>query len=450
MASKKLNRRDFLRLGILAAGGVVLTACKKWVTSLGFNDERPNFLIIVTDDQRYDSMQYMPRTQALIFDQGVTFNHGYITTPLCGPSRCSILTGMYAHTHGVRDNADDVFDKTTFAKHLQDNGYYTGLVGKYLNLWSQKDKPRPEFDYWVAFSRGESRYNNPRLNVNGEWIRHQGQYITYALGDYTLDFIENAVKKRKPFCLYFAPNAPHEPATPAKEDKDLQIILPEHPPNFNEQDVSDKPDWLANTPLLTDEQIQELDAFRRDQTLTLFSLDRVIDNLIGKLDEKSLLDNTVIVFFSDNGKLWGEHRMRSKNSFYEEASRVPFALRYPPLVPTPYVEEKMVANIDIAPTLYELAEIPTPPEVDGNSLVPLLRTGATLREGILLEGWPGRGFYSAYHTERYVYAETRGDKSEFYDLESDPYQMENAIDKPEHQEIIAKLKSLLNSIQEKS
>src|SRR5262245_30752619 len=133
------------------------------------DDNRPNFLVIITDDQRYDTMQYMPRTQELIFDQGVTFVHGYITTPLCCPSRASILTGMYAHNHEVYDN-DRELNSRTMIDDLDENGYYTGLVGKYLNTW--KGEARPEYDYWVSFSRGESRYNNPLLNVNGEWIRH--------------------------------------------------------------------------------------------------------------------------------------------------------------------------------------------------------------------------------------------------------------------------------------
>lgn len=447
---KKLSRRDFLRLSTLTAGAATLTSCEKWLVSAGLKEERPNFLIIYTDDQRYDSMAYMPRTQGLIFDQGVTFNHGYISTPLCGPSRCSILTGMYAHSHNIRENQDTGFDETTFAKYLQDDGYYTGLVGKYLNEWRVKDDPKPEFDYWRAISRGESRYNNPDIMVDGEWVRHQGQYITDAFGDYCLEFIDDASKKLKPFCLYFAPNAPHEPATPALEDKFLKIDLPEFPPNFNEKDISDKPNWIAEKePLFDDQKIHEINEFRNDQLLTLRSLDRNIERIIRKLEEEELLDKTVVIFLSDNGKLWGEHRMTSKNSFYEEASRVPFALRYPPLVPTPYIEEKPISNIDIAPTLYDLARIPIPQEVDGESLVPLLLAGNMQRAGILIEGWPGRGHYAAYHLGNYVYAETGGDKSEFYDLDKDPYQLENRIDEPEYQAMIEKMKIALDEVREK-
>jgi arylsulfatase A-like enzyme len=157
-------------------------------------DTRPNILIIVTDDQRFDTMDVMSETRSWIFDQGVTFSNGFVTTPLCCPSRASILTGMYAHNHGVREN-EDTLEHTTFIEILSKNGYYTGLVGKYLNSW--KGEPRPEYDYWVSFSLGETRYYNPRLNVNGEWIRHQDQYVTYALGDYAIEFLNKAARQRK-------------------------------------------------------------------------------------------------------------------------------------------------------------------------------------------------------------------------------------------------------------
>lgn len=142
--------------------------------------------------------------------------------------------------------------------------------------------------------------------------------------------------------------------------------------------------------------------------------------------------------------------MISKNSPYEETARVPFALRYPPLVPVPYVEERVIANIDIAPTLYDLAKIPIPEKVDGESLVRLFNNEDNWREGILIEGWPGRGIYSAYHAGRYVYIETEGDKSEFYDLDEDPYQLDNAIDILEYQQIIEYMKSKLAELKAKA
>ena len=407
-------------------------------------DKRPNILIIVTDDQRYDTMQYMPETQRHIFDQGVSFTNGFITTPLCCPSRSSILTGMYAHNHGVHTNEGDL-KLPTFMELMHANGYYTGLVGKYLNSW--KGDPRPEYDFWVSYAKGETRYYNPRLNVNGEWIRHDGQYVTYVLGDYVIDFLKKAAKKNEPFILLYTPNAPHDPVTPAKEDEGLFPDLPPYrPPSFNEADISDKPAWLASQPLLTEEEIKNVDTFRRNQILTLVSLDRTIARVMDELKAQGMLDNTFILFLSDNGKFWGEHRITSKNGIYDEASRVPYAIRYPPLIPQPRADDHIVANIDIAPTALDLAGIPIPANMDGMSLVKLLSGQTEWRKGILLEGWPGRGIYTAVHTAHYVYSETTGDRSEFYDLVKDPFQLENLIDHPDYQELIQEHRDLLHTI----
>lgn len=408
--------------------------------------ERPNFLIIVTDDQRFDTMDYMPDTQRMIFDQGVTFESGYITTPLCCPSRSSILTGMYAHNHGVREN-EDRLNHTTFVEIMHENGYYTGLVGKYLNSW--KGEKRPEYDYWVSFFRGETVYYRPDLNVNGKWVRHgEDEYVTYLLGDYAVQFLDEAARQDKPFLLLFTPNAPHKPTTPAVEDLDLLPDLPPHrPPNFNEADMSDKPEWLANRPLLSNEQIAEIDKYRRDQLLTLISLDRTIARVMNQLANTGELDNTVVIFLSDNGQFWGEHRFETpKNRYYEEVIHVPFALRYPPLVPTPYVEDRLVANIDIAPTLLELAGIPIPSSVDGESLVKLLTGSGPWREHLLIEGGILDGTYVGVRSERYFYGEN-DTYPEFYDLQTDPYQLQNLIHEPQYQGMIAQYKSLMDGLQ---
>jgi len=405
------------------------------------DDPRPNFLVIISDDQRYDTMEYMPKTQELIFDQGVTFSHAYITTPLCCPSRSSMLTGMYAHNHGVLENSMEL-KLETVVNALHKNGYYTGLVGKYLNSWD--GEKRPEFDYWVSYANGETRYNNPNLNVNGTWQRHQGRYVTYVLGDYAQEFINLAAKKNQPYALIVAFNAPHEPVTPADEDKGkLKDLPPYRPPNFNETDMSGKPQWMVQRPLLNETDIANIDTFRRNQNLTLLSLDRAVEKIIGTLAESKTLENTMVFYISDNGMHYGEHRLDSKNTYYEEAVLVPFAIRYPALVPNPYIENRVVANIDITPTLYELANIPIPENVDGLPLTRLFDPNGSWREGVLLEGWPPRGIYGAIHTEQYLYAETVDDTAELYDLKLDPYEMTNLTEDPAYQEVKAHLKALL-------
>ena len=296
-------------------------------------------------------------------------------------------------------------------------GTTQGWSGKYLNSWD--GEKRPEFDYWVSYANGETRYNNPNLNINGTWQRHQGQYVTYVLGNYVQEFLNLAAKKNQPYVLIVAFNAPHDPVTPADEDKGKLKDLPAYrPPNFNEADMSGKPEWMAQRPLLNETEIAEIDAFRRNQDLTLLSLDRTIEKIMGTLVETKTLDDTMVFYISDNGMHYGEHRLNSKNTYYEEAVHVPFAIRYPPLIPNPYIENRVVANIDIAPTLYELAGLPIPENVDGLSLTKLFNPNGTWREGVLLEGWPPRGVYSAIHTEQYLYAETVDDIAELYDLKT--------------------------------
>jgi arylsulfatase A-like enzyme len=405
------------------------------------NDKRPNFLIIITDDQRFDTMQYMPNTQKLIFDEGVTFSSGFITTPFCCPSRSSILTGMYAHNHYVHVN-EDKLNFPTVIEDLHKNGYYTGLVGKYLNSW--KGEPRPEFDYWVSFFGGTvPSYYDPDLNINGTWEKKTG-YITYLFKDYVIDFLGKATNQRKPFILFFTPNAPHAPFTPLKEDKGLYQDLPSfRPPNYNEEDVSDKPKSITGKALFTEEDVKTIDTTRRRQILTLTSLDRSIGEIMNKLKETGELDNTVVIFISDNGIHWGEHRLSGKSSAYEESIKVPFAMRYPALIPTPYTENKLVANIDIAPTIYELSETRPPDNVDGLSLVNLFKGGDNWRSHLLLEAWPDRGHWTAIRTDSCIYIETDNDASEFYDLTVDPYELTNMIKDPQYQSLISDLKAYL-------
>lgn len=425
---------------------VFITAILLSISGCGLikEDTRPNILIIVTDDQRLDTMDYMPETEALIFKQGVTFTQAFATTPLCCPSRSSILTGMYAHNHGVRENNNEL-KQTTFMEIMQENGYATGLVGKYLNSWN--GDPRPEYDYWVSYAFGETRYYNPRLNINGEWKRHQGEYVTYALGDYAIDFIQQATAKRKPFVLLFTPNAPHAPATPAKEDENLlKDLAPYRPPNFNEADISDKPDWISWRPLLSAEYIAEIDAYRRDHLLSLVALDRTIGKLMAALKATGELDNTLVIFLSDNGMFWGEHRLEMvKNRYYEEAVHVPFAIRYPALVPAPYSEAGIVANIDIAPTVLDLAGVPIPETMDGKSLLQLLRKEPGWREYILLEGGVLDGTYVGVRSSNYFYGENNN-QPEFYDMRADPYQLENLINDPKCKDLIVQYKGIMEEL----
>jgi len=157
---------------------------------------------------------------------------------------------------------------------------------------------RPEFDYWVSFQYGETRYLSPRLNVNGEWIRHTDQYTTYIFGDYAMEFLDQAAKKNNPFVLLLAVNAPHNPVTPALEDESVELTLPERRPNFNEEDLTDKPSWMSmkDDPLAGGDT-EQLDLFRRNQILTLIALDRTIEKVLAKLEDTGEMENTMIISF---------------------------------------------------------------------------------------------------------------------------------------------------------
>lgn len=415
--------------------------------------QQPNILLIIIDDQRYDTMAYSPRTQARIFDQGVTFTNAYVTTPVSGPSRASILTGMYAHHHGVY-LIDDPFLEENLVARLREAGYHTGMVGKYLNYWSkfQEDPPPPEYDFWAAVLRkGAEGYVKPLLNVNGTQIEHQ-DYQTYVLRDYALQFLDEASRQQKPFLLIFAPYAVHRPAVPAPGDENLHPNLPPYrPPSFNEEDISDKPAWLAEYPPLSPEEIADIDDFRRGQLQTLNAVDEAVESLLLELERQGVLDDTVVIYTSDGGFAWGEHRRTRHYLPYEEAIRMPLAVRYPPLVDGPREETRLVANVDIAPTIYDLVGLSIPPGVDGRSLVPLVRETGDWRDALLIEFWgeldeedENAVPFLAVHTGRYVYVETAGDRPELYDLKEDPYQLQNQADNPDYAEVLAGLKERLD------
>jgi Sulfatase len=243
---------------------------------------RPNFLVILSDDQRHDTIDYMPRIKARIFGEGVSFPNAYITTPLCCPSRASILTGMYAHKHGVRLNPHPLH-KETFVQHLKKSGYFTGHVGKYLNSWD--GSARPEFDFWAAGPGGVAHYFNPRMNINGTWSIQQG-YLSHIVRDHAIEFLRRAAQQDKPFLLLFSPNAPHfgyppsggpprgpldvsfflQPPEPAPGDEKLyQDLAPHRPASFNKRDLATRPRWFGSLLPLTDELIARVDAFRRKQ-----------------------------------------------------------------------------------------------------------------------------------------------------------------------------------------
>lgn len=413
-------------------------------------DVRPNFIIIVSDDQRHDTMRYMPRTSRLVFEQGATFRNAFATTPLCNPSRASILTGLYARNHGARRNLDQL-QLSTIIERFNEAGYFTGIVGKYLNYWEGSAPPGAA--YYAVSSFGGADYKNPTLTTPAGTAKRSG-YITDLLRDEALSFVQAAHSQNRPFLLFFTPNAPHAPAIPAQRDKKtLVTVEPYRPRNYGSENGRSKPSWTRRYRRDGVTDAERLDHFRLKQLRSLQSLDRAIGDLVEAVDERGLRDNTVILYTSDNGFLWGEFGLTGKEAVYEPSVRVPFGLRFPKLVVAGTQRSEQVANIDIAPTLYEWAGVAAPYSLDGRSLAPLVSeaTGTWSRDGILLEAWhrqrTERTQYRAVHDLQYAYVVNDTGEEELYDLVEDPLELLNRAANPLYSAALQRMREKLTQLE---
>lgn len=421
-----------------------------------------DIVLILTDDQRFNTLQYMPRTLSLIGQQGVEFTNAFASTPLCCPSRASILTGLHTHNHNVLTNfaplggATVFADTSTIATWLQAAGYRTALIGKYLNDYNKLQpwpyRP-PGWSVWQAFRLPE--YYQYTMVLGSQEVVYGSapqDYSTNMLADSAVSFIANTPSSQR-ILLVFAPYAPHRPAIPAIEDVGTFGHLPPwRPPSYDEADLSDKPQWVQNLPRVSASYADSTDAFGRKQVESLQAVDRAVERIITVLATAGRLDSTAIIFTSDNGLAWGEHRYFIKNCVYEECIRVPLLIRAPGV--SPRRESHLVELIDLAPTISHWAGIGDPPaRVNGVDLGPLLASAAVpWRSKILLEvlGLSGQsvdeGLFSAVRTDRYLYAELTTGEKELYDLESDPFQLENLAADAGMAGLMAQLKALLDPL----
>lgn len=397
-------------------------------------ETRPNIVVIMTDDQRWDTVDWMPIVKSRLSGQGVTFTNGYVTDPLCCPSRASFLTGLYAHNHGVRTNvapnggATIFNDDSTVAVWLKNAGYKTSWVGKYLNEYEKMEAfTPPGWDNWQAWYGGGPYYSY-KMVENGV-VKSYGSsasaYSTDNWRDMAVKFINDNAASTQPLFLVYATFAPHAngnyPTVPKIAPRHTCEDWPLHrPPSFNEQDVSDKPNWVKNIPLMDSTKIASLDSFRKYQVCSLKAIDEGVDAIMNALGPK--LDNTMIVFTSDNAFMWGEHRVTRKNCEFEECARVPMIIRYPTLVPTATTNDKFVLNIDLPVTFAELAQVVPPTKVNGKSLVPLLTdpVNTVWRTDFLME-YDLNNYI--VRNNQWMYAELAGGGRELYDMVNDPYQL---------------------------
>ena len=417
--------------------------------------QRPNVVLVVTDDQPRSTIQHMPLTKSLL---NVNFTNAYVTTPTCCPSRVGVFTGLYSHNTGVLGNhaplggATAFSDAETLAVWLQRLGYRTALMGKYLNeyrlVWWHVP---PGWDEWRAWidPAGTANFNAYHLNEGGV-KRYRTEYVTDYLFRRADDFIRAAPADR-PFFLYVAPPTPHDPYTPSAADRGKFSTLPlPKPPNFDEEDVSDKPSWVRKLPRFSAEDLARMESDYRSVVESVQSIDRGVKKLFDALESTGRLDNTVFIFTSDNGMAFGQHRLVGKHCPYDVCVRVPLLMRAPG-VPSGSVGG-MVANIDLAPTILELAGSEMPLPSDGVSFVPLLRDPAAPgRPSLLLEFlWPGynsnRLFY-AVRKSNYVYVEyLRTGERELYNLALDPHQLNNIYGKAGTEKLTSGLQKTLAAL----
>jgi N-acetylglucosamine-6-sulfatase len=458
----------------------------------------PNIVLIMTDDMRWDELENMPKTTALLAARGITFSQAFVPNTLCCPSRVSTLTGQYSNHNGVW-NSKAPFggfkafaygykrpDGTTVPPHephtiavdLHNAGYHTGLIGKYLNQYAIKGAttaaPRPGWDVWTTFLN-TPKYYGYTLNRQGTVFTYgntEAEYSTDVLATDAVNFI-NTSPSNQPFFLEFTPYGPHAPFTPAPR---YISALPmctktQNPPgcyrnitspNIAEADVSDKPAWVQAQPVGTG---ANWNGTRRKQEKTLLAVDDAVSNILTALSTSGRLSNTLIAFTSDNSLSGGSHRWNNKMSPWDEALHVPLLVRYDPLTTAlagTVDSQDQPLNIDLAPTFGALAGL-TPPTgewaYDGESLVPELSgTGTMQRRYFPIEHLTGgleggdnedvptycgvRTFGDPTVPGSWMYVRYSTGEQELYDMVADPWQLNSLQADPAYATQLQALRAL--------
>lgn len=407
------------------------------------NGERPNVLLVLTDDQEAASIAHMPKVQQDLVASGVTFDAAFAATSLCCPSRLNILRGQYAHNHGIFYNVPPAgghdlirsrgLESSTLATWLQDAGYRTALIGKYINGYDEADAAYtpPGWNEWRVFSN----YAVTEMVANGAVVSWTGAHHSDVVRDLALDFIRTT---QQPWFAVMSFKAPHAPEIPASRHDGAFAGFPlPKPPSYN------VPNGIGTTPDDTMSTVvqQALTRRYRDRLETLLSVDEAVGVVWDELRTLDVLSKTLIIYTTDNGWLNGEHAMPDgKNLPYEESVRIPLVIRGPNLgIKTGTHRAHLAANIDLAPTIADFAGVPVPAWVDGRSLRAVLTTPgsgpplAEWRRALLVEHWIGDGppggpspIVAEVHGVRSrsrLYAEWSTGEREMYDVVNDPWQM---------------------------
>jgi len=433
--------------------------------------EKVNFVVIYTDDQRWDTMGVMPIVKKELADRGTTFDNAFVRLPLCCPSRASFLSGgFFPASTGVKQNggvnggAGSFYDLKNIGKTFQENGYRTALVGKYLNAYgdiSPRIPPGWDVFFIILFSGKWDKYNGVEGSSTagspgkGE-VKSYNDYLLDVEKEKALKFIDDNYDE--PFFLFYSTNSPHDPATPAERDKNLFSDYNYRDRGWGEEDLSDKPEWVGevaddfwrgNPDFFEEDDFikgsETPDDFIKNQLRTLQYTDRAVGEIISKLEEKGIADKTVVIYTSDNGFMWGEHGIFKKGVPYEESVHVPLIV-YVPEMEKQTISEMISVDEDLAATLFDMAEIES--ESDGESVAPLvLGENFRWREHFISEGFgSGAGdfpIWASIRDSRYKYIQYASGEEELYDLQADPFELESKHDSPSFLAIKESLKRLL-------
>lgn len=426
-----------------------------------------NIIFILADDHRYDAMGFMKKIQGLqtpgmdrLAREGAHIKNAFVSTALCSPSRASVLTGQYAHTHTVVNNDSPLPPNLRFfPQYMQQKGYQTAFFGKW-HMGNTDDAPQPGFNHWLSF-QGQGVYYNPTFNINGKRIKQpEGSYTTDLLTDHTLQWL-NARDQKKPFFVYLSHKGVHAEFQPAKRHEgkyaSMQVVCP--PSMYLTATDSSKTYGIATSPS-TKVNYRDIPTWVRQQRYswhgvdymyhgqitfddfyhryleTLLAVDESIERVVNWVKEQGLDQNTMVVYMGDNGFSFGEHGLIDKRHAYEESMRVPLLVWAPGMVKPGSVVEQIIMNVDLAPTFLELATIGKPAQMQGNSFADILRgkNVAWGRSNVFYEyyweaAFPQTPTLFAIRTSKYKFIYNHGvwDINELYDLEKDPWEMNNLI-----------------------
>ena len=429
-----------------------------------------NVVVILTDDHRYDFMGFHPDAPAFLrtphLDRmaagGAHLANAFVTTSLCSPSRASILTGQYAHTHGVVDNTSPIPDGTRFfPEDLQAAGYQTAFIGKW-HMGEDDDRPRDGFDRWVSF-RGQGAYTDPLLNVDGTQIPHDG-YTTDILTDYAVDWLREGRDGDQPFFLELSHKAVHAEFEPAPRHAGAydDVTIP-YPPTMwlTERNYLGKPHWVRQqrgswhgVDFMFHGDLgpgmDGFDNFYRRYASTLLAADESVGRVLDTLEELGLDENTLVLYLGDNGFLLGEHGLIDKRNAYEESIRIPMLAWAPGWIEPGTTVDGLVRNLDVAPTILELTGARTAIDMDGVSFLDLLRGGdggAGDREFLYEYYWeyafPHTPTTFALRGDQYKFITYHGvwDTEELYDIVADPEERTNLVEAMP--QVVAQMRSRL-------